>query len=379
MGYMPGSENCNLQNCLSSDNGFCICGAQRSPSAALENLVGDCFMKSISQLHDEKRLAHVDEFEDYVKKVHCEESLHFLIEIFKYEYIFENLVHEVDERDRLKSTRSPSPQIIPLNINDERSVTLDEHEPMKALVSTMDDIQPTAQELNELNTSVWDDMRDSHIDNNDSEDETPCLNHTVHFSEKKLNDQWNYIINNYIKENAPDQINVSCKNYNKILNESASSEGPHRPTVLLDAKKEVMQLIQENVYIGFLKSQNCPECKKSELPCSITKFDGDLDSIRERSFMSPNISPASSISKGSKKIQGPKSKLLHLGSPNSNNSRPPSPSSASPSISSFLGHLKLCGTPPNSASSSTNSVTLHHEEKPHRFKLWKSKKGNETD
>ncbi|ODV87431.1 hypothetical protein CANARDRAFT_5964 [[Candida] arabinofermentans NRRL YB-2248] len=70
---------------------------------------------------------------------------------------------------------------------------------------------------------------------------------------EKLVQVWNKIINNYIKEDSLDQINLPNSVTKLILEEDSRSSDFHHPNTLLKAKKSIYLLLQENVYRGFIE------------------------------------------------------------------------------------------------------------------------------
>jgi hypothetical protein len=72
-----------------------------------------------------------------------------------------------------------------------------------------------------------------------------------------LINQWNLIINNYIINDSPNQINISQPHYKSILKEHRLDR-IHNPQVLLVVKQEIMNLLRENAYYSFKEKNFSP-------------------------------------------------------------------------------------------------------------------------
>ncbi|KAK6461413.1 hypothetical protein DFJ63DRAFT_319684 [Scheffersomyces coipomensis] len=297
---------------------------------SLDFLINDCFLKSINHLsinediEDDTDISHrlklVELFENFINKVHCQENLHFLIEIFKYEYYYENIFpNNTDssiikdsnsddyEKLRLKNTPSPSPAqfFIPPShykqlelsssstgiissapsqsfnsgsgfLSKTISIRSEELDPNQVFVSTIDDLDP--QNLSTLNNNIWDNLKSQNIDNEEdgSDDEIEELqeDNTINDRDRQLLiNQWNLILNNYVIENSPDQINISQKLHDQIIVESSKSD-IHQPLILLKAKNEVYQIIKENTYLQFIKKLQ--QSQKARSPSPVKSQDQTL-------------------------------------------------------------------------------------------------------
>jgi hypothetical protein len=69
---------------------------------SLDELVDNCFLYHTGRLCDPAKINCVKKFEAYVKLVHCQENLGFLIEVFRYECYFEKIVTQYDSPSILK-------------------------------------------------------------------------------------------------------------------------------------------------------------------------------------------------------------------------------------------------------------------------------------
>ncbi|CAK7892586.1 hypothetical protein CAAN1_01S10748 [[Candida] anglica] len=278
---------------------------------------------------DDTLLAY--QFARYVTSLHCEENLRFLIEIFKYEYLYD-LIHPNNDNIRLNT---PSPKLAYLSVSSSRSIdrlansskytkkitrshslqkttsgssanTVD-HEPTSVFVSSIDDMgEPNLYK--EATTNVWDDLMEKEIGaiSDESSLEEELIIDTSHISDEttlKLNRelmaQWDHIVQHYIDEDAQEQINISNKAYREILSEDLGPKGViHNPITLLRAKNEVLRLIKENAYTRFVKliqnEEPSNRCLALQLPCC-TENSSKQSSFRTSSSSLSSSSPYNSI------------------------------------------------------------------------------------
>lgn len=249
----------------------------------LEDLLDDCFKHSINQPIDPLAKDIVIHFTKFVNNLHTEENLAFLIEIFKYEYYYDKIFpHNIDSL-KLRSSSPVHYSNSFLNRSLDQSIdslpypTASKLSPKPKDDSSavfMDDIEVTAN-LQE----VWDNLRDSNL--SDSSDHRKSITSTISESivgeeisqqdRELLADQWNRIINSYIQNDAPDQINISNKSSREILGEHQHNLGnTHNPIVLVNAKNEILQLIKENAYVPFTKNYK-PSCDELTSECAAKK------------------------------------------------------------------------------------------------------------
>lgn len=72
------------------------------------------------------------------------------------------------------------------------------------------------------------------------------------FDERSIIQQWNFIISSYISPFSSQQINLLQRASDFLL--SLNKTSMHDPILLLDAKKEIMRLLKENIYIKFIRT-----------------------------------------------------------------------------------------------------------------------------
>ncbi|ODV77452.1 uncharacterized protein CANTADRAFT_91902 [Suhomyces tanzawaensis NRRL Y-17324] len=371
---------------------------------SLDDIVNQCFLRAINHPTDATKQQCVAQFERLVAKLHCQENLRFLIEVYKYEYYYDRIFPFVNtnhtskpRRDRLNNTPSPSisqylhsdhmrktPSKDDLNAFYSNSINTSINNLNLAapesvddvFVSTIDDLG-TSQELSEQNTKAWDDMFQRNVNEDLEDDEDHNDVHISDFDQDILSSQWGLIISNYIVNDAPEQINLSEQLYKEILLET-NVDCVHPPGILLKAKNEVLQLIKENAYLTYLHqhkseataspitspplsvsapppqspatslgpSLQSPISKLQASPSSL-KFDPHHDDPivnvpkAASTIASPLLSPTTSHTQSHSKSK--KKRFLHKPTPTHTvmNEALSSNSSSSSSISNLLGHLKL--------------------------------------
>ncbi|CAI5757009.1 unnamed protein product [Candida verbasci] len=352
-----GQQNCDFSSCS-------------IPS--LDELVNDCFLKAINLLSDEFKLSLVDKFIDFLTKSHCEENLYFLIDINKYEYNYNLKFNDTNKESVFRLNNTPSPSLLNLKsssstlsfesstkVNKVNSVQSEDHDPQNAFIQTIDDL-----DHNEDIQSAWDDLKSKQIEDYDDDED--------YYSDEELNNltsNWNFIMNNYIKYDSPNQINISQKLFKEIVEESFILK-VHNPIILLKIKNEVMRMLKENGYFEFISQMKKESILKSPKQIvTTTRQKSNSISTSMSTPISPIMSPSdnkdtfinklSSLPKRSKNGNGSNTAFyqsstafshLNLGTPNTVDS---STSSSVSSISNILGHLKIGNS---SANSNANSI-----------------------
>lgn len=273
---------------------------------ALEELIDLCYRlnsKVIANNHYTINHDNLDydellvyQFERFVIELHCQENLRFLIEIFKYEHLYDSIF---PDNDNLRlNTPSPKPPAFSNSLNalngrlsrevtpvgslshapnglsragSFKSINTVDNEPALVFALTIDDLN----DVKEANTNIWDELMERELHNHevdlessDEEVESSIVNgnggavpldKNLFYSPKlveereKLTRQWDHIIRRYIMEDASEQINLSNNAYAEIMNENESVTNYHTPNALWRAKNEVLQLIKENAYVSFCK------------------------------------------------------------------------------------------------------------------------------
>lgn len=350
------SKHCTVTNCCKV--------------LSLDQLIDDCFRCSIGELHDESRVERVEAFRKIVVRLHCEENLAFLIDLYKYEYYYAK-IYPQDFRNCMESSSSHSPKhtflnrSLSLSLHDlpyptkirkqsfhkrapssvVMSLNSDDHEPPSVFASSIDDLEPSR----DIKTT-WDNFRDKSTEvetDNDSDEESG-----VEVDEDKiLSNQWNHILFTYVRHDSPLQINLSDASYKEIMEADKSKEKIVNPSVLHRVQLEIFQLIKENVYIPFINSNrenkdtidSPTECISPVPREPITSLSPQVSS---RGIESPALSPSPSDSK----LRQKKNRFLPFSSPQLHAESSSTSSSAS-SITNFFSHLKL--TSPTSSRSHT--------------------------
>lgn len=288
------------------------CGCSALPS--LEDLINDCFLESVGQ---KIKSTITQDFTDYVAKAHCEENLHFLVEIYKYEAyynkIFPNnkeklnntpvklLLSDLEIRPPRRGSRSSKFSV---------SRTLSFDDPTMMFVQSIDDLGGTHDI-----SQAWENLRNTV----DLLDEESLPDPEEEPAEATLVSQWRYIIDHFITDDAPEQINIPQQISMDIMSEDSKDSTLVHPTVFRNVRQEVLQLLQENVYYKFAKKFN----KQAKSP-----------PVTEKS-----LSPST--------LKKKKTKLLRQGH---NECTCSALSSPSLSLSNFWGHLKFYLSIPNTPS-----------------------------
>ncbi|RLV93926.1 hypothetical protein JA1_002029 [Spathaspora sp. JA1] len=269
------------------------------PCPPLDELVNDSFLESIGQLEDPGKIAFVKKFNDYLIKQHCQENLHFLIDIFNYELCYNRVFPDLNtypEKERLNSTPNPSLQgylssntstdsLIKVKrdsistLTKRYSIASEDLDPQEMFVSTIDDLD--AHEYAKFNVNIWEEFGQRQMDNDDDEEDSSQYageegQDTFNQDEEVeiLNSKWQYLMNTYIRYESIQQINITQKLFKEIVEESARP-GVHNPLTLIKARNETLRLLKENGYLSFVShckreyaSSNQPSPTVGTLPNS---------------------------------------------------------------------------------------------------------------
>jgi hypothetical protein len=244
----------------------------------------------------------VIEFERFLIELHCLENLNFLIEIFKYEKLYDALypdnhnlrlntpspkpammygslgrsVDAISGYKKPRNTPMPTPLSKPASVKSLNSL---DHDPASVFASTIDDIG-----IKEASTNVWDDLMDRElhhrsdldsVDDRDVDSVSSNLHSLRYIQSKKLSQTWGTIIKRFVINDAHDQINLSNQAYGEIMTDL---EDVPSPNSLWRAKQEILQLIKENAYNSFcrvLQSKTEPAAQREALDilCKEAHFD----------------------------------------------------------------------------------------------------------
>lgn len=357
--------------------------------ALLDELLDDCFQYSIDpKCLCETRARYVQNFHRFLTERHTHENLAFVIEIFRYEYFFDKIYPENVTVQKARSASNTPSHYSSSFLNQslehfidslpyptssmQRKIhkvgTSDSDLSISGFLLSdqlgfdFDDIPPSS-------SNAWDALKDQNVSSDEEESMSrSSLTLSPLDSEGLLTDQWNHVVREFILENSPQQVNLSSKTVVEIMAEDSIQGLAHNPIVLIKAKLEVIQLLEENAYRLFLRSQkaefNMCECKGS---CQANSADSTMvftspltsgSPSSKKHLQSPQMKASSPLARpfdlrdhhagtSTKSMASPlpqsriKSKFLsHL----SNNSET---SSSGSSISSFMHHFRTHsgGTP----------------------------------
>lgn len=395
-------------------------GGQRIPP--LEDLVHECFKYSIDQLADVEKQEQVKNFMKFTSDLHCRENLSFLIEIFRYEYYHAKIFGDEDgfmtpKQSYLNNSLPGTVELLPfpkykqvarrsLRKRSTSSLRSDEHEPAKVFASTIDDLGYDDSHVQQLTSATWSQLMELNVEESDShqgtDSDVPSLtNETI------IEDQWHTIMLTYVYHNAPEQINLSGAAYQKIIDEDNNRGVLHDPIVFLTAKNEILQLLEENVYLAFVHmckgkdsgtTSPLSQGRRVESPCEVSSelsLDSRMLSTTNPAgtMDSPMLTPVTSLVSSPKILpKKSKPKFLHMplsSSVPSTETPSTSTSSSSLSFSNFLGHFRVhsnsyqSNVPSLDGNTSDVSSTLSPnlistKEKDDKFsklgRFWKNKK-----
>lgn len=360
LGFSPSNSPCSFK----SD----------SQPLLLEDLLDDCFQLSINvNTLCSARVNYARKFEKYLSDLHTKENLAFLIEIFRYEYFYDKIYPENVEL--LKSKAASRAHFSPSFLNQSLEHFIDSLPfPTSSMrrsrsSSSCRSINTNTSNMFELGfedppSNVWDQLKDQNVS---SESETSSRVSAASLeSESLLADQWNFIMLQFIRADAPEQINLCNKTAREILEQDALA-CVHNPVVLIKAKVEVMQLLQENAYGSFLQAQKDEMAQDScEYLENCLNRSKTPVSIRSRT---PLPHSAATVSRLVAPVVSPvplKRKLKFLSHVSTSGLNHSDSSGSGSSLSSFISHFKSHGgiaTPSNltSAPHSTIHSALHSQ------------------
>lgn len=327
----------------------------------LEELLDDCFQYLIDpKWLCDTRAEYVQSFHKFLTSRHAHENLLFVIEIFRYEYFYDK-IHP--ENVQLQKTTTSHSSLSANFLNQSLEHFIDSmpyptssmqrkvHKGTRSRSSLQllsvhmgfdfDDIPPSSSE-------AWDVLKDQAVSSDDESSLHSVTSKKLFDAQTLLADQWNLIMREFIDENSPQQVNLCDDTVRELKAEDQDKQTSPNPIVLVKVKTEVMQLLEENAYSPFMRTQ------KAELNGCACKgkceFDGsgDFDSLRENSLRVKQSSPLSMPQDREICMNTPsrlglatplpqlkfKTKLLSHLSANSESS------SSGSSLSSFMHHFK---------------------------------------
>lgn len=248
---------------------------------SIDDFLNDAFSYSMNELENPSKKDFIDQFHDYISSLHCSESLQFLMAVFHYEYNY----------NRIYNT---SPKLNPRrnSIGTVHSITTNDNFPTNYFASTIDDLD---SELNE-DRDCWAALMEKQISQSsqsedDSDDDQCSITDSFH---GPLSNQWQALLERFIAPNSKYQVNLSNCTTKALL--SIKEKHPD-PSVLLPAKKEIYQLLNENVFMKFIKQYKL--CKKQEAcdscDCGL-KDDLENLTLKEMCNAVPNVQPKENAS-----------------------------------------------------------------------------------
>lgn len=236
---------------------------------SIEELVEDCYYDSVGLLQDEERKETVRVFSRCAKDMLCYENLAFLMELCKYECITGKCISDCcctndnsenvqkgPSLDRLMLLPSHGNKMLQLFETKSGSVKSEDLEPTSVFVSSIDDLGGfehvgDKEETNNLmaNESVCDD-KGSYVSEllGEGDEYTPVVDADT------INEHWHYILEKFIVNDSPQQVNISNRAYKQIMEENDRIVYCHNFHAFRAAKYEILRLLKENAYMQFLSN-----------------------------------------------------------------------------------------------------------------------------
>lgn len=251
----------------------------------IEQIIEGCMELRSSPSVTHKMMPHwsrytPQNFVKFVKQVHCQESLDFLMDIIEYEEFWNRVFKQRSSCLKLKSSRkrltsqstesllggatthagptifsSPdlTPQISALEASLPKILKLDENPYSDNSAPELKSGRKEAwmvQDDSVENLDVAASIEDNLSPSNGSQDEiglhadaTPSMVH-------QLDRNWLTIVEKYIKDGSPCEVNLTQEMKRQI--EADVNSLHHPPLVLLGAKNRILNLLYSNVYLRFL-------------------------------------------------------------------------------------------------------------------------------
>ncbi|EGV60579.1 hypothetical protein PSN45_001652 [Yamadazyma tenuis] len=342
---------------------------------SLDQFLNDAFLFSINQVKSQPKIDFINRFNHFTSSLHCLENLQFLVSIYHYEFSY----------NRIFNT---APQ---LNPNRNSVVTVEsidtlDNLPINYFASTIDDIDASGE-------NCWTEFMERQLeDDNDDEDDQDMDSYSS--ATTTLCSQWQYLVDNFICPTSKYQVNLSNSTCKQLL--SIKEKYPS-PLVLVAAKKEVMQLLEENAFHRFIKEYksynqvpcedcNCgmqsqPEAHTEECPREVQPLYPESQAVKKPflkksptlnpfkfsrpssplSINSASITPTNSTPQSHNSVLNRKKTKSYslLASGNT------SPSHSGTSLSNLLSHLKFNKSSNSSSNTSiANSLNTSHNTSP---------------
>ncbi|CAH6718305.1 hypothetical protein CLIB1444_01S03796 [[Candida] jaroonii] len=305
---------------------------------SIEEFLNDCFLHSMNELNNLNRIQLIKDFEKYIVSLHSQENLKFLISIYNYEHYYNKIFKSINKLNTTSSMRKTSVSTLLSSKNSDYNDT------SNYFASTIDDLKVENEEY-------WESFKMNNVSDDDiesvddiSDSDINSINSIINIDDQiLLTKKWNTILNNFIHHDSKYQINLSGNCLNELLHQKNSFPDP---SVLLKAKEEILQLLNENAYHPFIKKiKSCKDTTKVEICTNCHCLDESISpkslSPKLRDFTSPILSPSVSSTNSSLKKKK----------------------------ANFWNHLRLN----NSMSNSGSSLSSTPDDDKSKFKLWKKK------
>lgn len=230
-----------------------------SPTNAdsLHALLHDCFQLAVDpDSVCDSRAETAKRFQKYLESLHTAEHLNFVIEIYRYEYYYAKIErHEYTKQQCADLSRSVLNHSLTQFLDSLPEPTI-VRRPKKCIgrlclrmssESRSSSLLPTGHLSDDEPSNFWDDFKNSNV--SDELDQELLV---LDSEDSVLAHQWRYIMSQFVVADSPQQVNIS----NTVASVLAKQNGAvHSPSLLFDAKEEVIQLIRENGYSQFLAQQ----------------------------------------------------------------------------------------------------------------------------
>lgn len=278
----------------------------------LDELLDDCFQYSVdAKSVSAGRGRFVQSFHRFLNERHTHENLEFVIEIFRYEYFFDKIHPENVELQKARSASRTHKHLSSSFLNQSLEHFIDN---LPYPTSSMRKVHKVTTSDSDISTSgflltdqfgfefddfqtnsanPWDNLKDQHV-SSDDESSQSSLGLSPLDSEGLLTDQWDYIVKEFIAVNSPQEVNLNSKTVAEILAEDAILGVHHNPIVLIKAKLEVIQLLEENAYTPFVRSQKTESaayesrdsCLFDPIDAAMMSMDGSDTPVSKKSAQS---------------------------------------------------------------------------------------------
>lgn len=243
--------------------------------ASMAELIDDCYCVAYQpETLSESRRRYAAKFALHLQSLHCLENLKFLVEVLRYEDLYEK-----DEKGTLSSSclaREVLKQSLQrvMSLRSEQSFAGSTHAPF-AFDFDHDDVVPGEAAI----CDPWATLRDQQVEDDDDNDiddvddddngtniersnsatpkilEIDLLVSGPLTSEQLLRQQWELVMSRFVRENSHEQVNLCDSTYKEIIGCDGLDVVVHSPRVLEPAKCEILQLVRENAYSSFLSAQ----------------------------------------------------------------------------------------------------------------------------